>query len=786
MPLKTRTALESDVLTSFPDNTTGLITPAIMRAFMTSLLESVVNTNGVYVPEDQILTSDGAGGIKGADIDDFDVDAANVDVDTANFNGVLVSANQLQEALKRVDATGIGADHVTFTGSFAAQSSNQAQWYGGKATVWMRGLGSGVGSGNGLLTFDLPGSAALNAAFDDLVAKNLPEQLTFIIGYIGGTSDSLITNRLRIRPRVSPSPQIAGTSTITLRRGDAAELVVTRDSGTISDYDFRDLRRIPAATGPSLDDIEFQNPANATWDASASGTLPSQVLKGYAYQVVNAPTDGSGRYGEVMHDGDYVVWHGETFTSWTTEPHQWGVFSLHDVRRISQLETDFLNFMAITAVSQRNNVARGADYADSAGEIRLKIYDNRSDYDAADLNTTGDIDVFTDPSDADGYLAIRLTGTQSTLASTLPTLFVYSESSGEFTKLFNMSRDFTHEGDYGGESDYLSNEAIQYSGGDSIRIYIGDEQPRFNNPNLDIYDNNLSDALQNQLSAREPWAAAATALFAGASVHANHGTDRITYTPGYSRGIDWRDMAQSTTTNENRFLDTDLHITASHASFEISGFGANLRKLIFLKIQRNDANNSDGALMELGAGQAFIRVNLSNEIQVNTTPGTGFGNESWTTLNDLNGAITLSSGENLFVFELAQVGSGTTWELVAASHDGTNYRTNYHEENNVYIHPTGAATGDHLGFSRSTAQRGQVLAFSAVNSGGYLLHSTLEDLLRNHRDEKWNFGYSRLIVGSSDTGVVMKHILLESPNGTLYKLGVTDAGVAKLDEVTES
>ena len=242
------------------------------------------------------------------------------------------------------------------------------------------------------------------------------------------------------------------------------------------------------------------------WDASTNGPLPSAgVSKGNAYNVVNAPSDGSGRFGEVMQNDDWVVWDGETYVGWSVEPHQWFVIPAHEVRRITALERNFLTDVEVSAESDRNPIVRGANYADSAGEIRIKLYATRGDYAAADLNTTGDIDEYTNPTNVTGVVAIRLTGTQSTLASVLPTLYVYREdSSGAFTRLLNLDTDFSHQGDFTGESDYLSHDTVEYTAGDTLRIYIGQTLDRYNLPLLDVNESNLSDAVQVKLNRIQP------------------------------------------------------------------------------------------------------------------------------------------------------------------------------------------------------------------------------------------------------------------------------------------
>lgn len=670
------------------------------------------------------------------------MDAADVQLDATNLVGLLSGTTDIQDALTKFDATGVGASIFNFTGSYSAQASNINEWFGGKQLVRMRCTDSNIGVGSsGTVTFNLPGASALGTAFDQLVATGLPEIIRFVIEYTGPAKD-----QLNILPRAAPSPQITGTTSILVRSGIAAQLEVTRTSGTISNYVFQSIGAVDAGSDFS-NSLRLQNPAQVVWDASATGVLPTTVDKGFAFKVANAPTDGSGRFGEVMYNGDWVVWEGTTFTSWAAEPHQWFVLAAHDVRRISALETDFLSDVAITPISNRNAIIRGADYADTAGEIRLKIYPTVADYSAADLNTTGDVDEYTDTSDQTGILAIRLPGTQATLADVLPTLYIYSEDgSGNFTLLGNMSRDFHPQGDFGSESDYTSEFDINYTANDTIRVYVGVEVDRYNAPNLDIFKENLSDELQQQIDGRESWASIADVLFSGATVRDIHTGDRVEYSPGYNKGVDWRDMTQSTTINDDRYIDNDLTITDSHAAFTLNGFGNTLQKLIGIKLQRNDAQTGDGAMMEIGLLQAFIRVNTSNQIQINTTVGSGI--ETWVNLNHATGAATLGSGgDNFLLFEL--VPSGANWEIVGDFYDGTNY----HELNNRTFTPTGLANGNDLGFSRSAVQRGEVLEFKAINSPGYLTHSQLDQLLRQHVEDKWNFGYARLIEGADNKEV---------------------------------
>ena len=412
--------------------------------------------------------------------------------------GVLSGTNNARDALQRIDGTGVGSAIFRFTGGYTANNANIDDWFGGRALNRLRC--TEAPSGVTQFTFQLPGSTALTTAFDQLVTAGLPERLRFVIEYTGAS-----TSRMTIRAATSPAPQIQGTSSIIVREGVAAELEITRTSGTISNYTFVSIGGVAGDGNLSADSIKLINPATAVWDASENGTLPTVgVVKGNAYRVVNAPSDGSGRFDEVMQNNDWVVWEAEAFSSWAATPHGWFVLPSHEVRRITALERDFLTDIETTPVGQRNSVTRGANYADSVAEIRFQIYATRAAYDPADLNTMGDIDEYTDASDQTGFLGIRLPGSQSVVASDLPNLYVYSERSGEFTRLFNLDSDFSHMGDFSGESDYLSLESFNYSANDVLRIYFGTVVDRYSNPSLDIFESNLSDAVVAKLNRTDP------------------------------------------------------------------------------------------------------------------------------------------------------------------------------------------------------------------------------------------------------------------------------------------
>ena len=393
-------------------------------------------------------------------------DANQIVVSNSGLAGIIQGSLHVQTALARIDATGLGAPIFTFVGDYSAQNSNINEWFNGQANRHLQGA---AGQVNGLRTFTLPGSTVLGTIFDQLTTAGLPELYRLTISYLGGVAGTVVTsNRLNIVPRVSPAPQIDGRTSVMLAHGDTVTLEITRTSGVISDYVVISEGRLQGGSGgDSLDDIELQS---ITWDASASGPLPTGVLKGYAYRVVNAPADGSGRFGVVMQSDDWVVWFADTFTQWS-DVNNWFVIAAGDVRRITLAGQQFLE-----DVGTRTETIRGVAFNTSPQDIShwFRIYDTTADYSAADLNASTDEGSITTTTNRDGArLAIRFGATNATIATLLTTLDAYEEDTfGNFNLIGNLSTDFTFEGDFGSESDYVASRDFDYSAGSVVRLYI--------------------------------------------------------------------------------------------------------------------------------------------------------------------------------------------------------------------------------------------------------------------------------------------------------------------------
>ena len=481
--------------------------------------------------------------------------SSEVENDSTSQTGVLNGAPDVQAALNRLDGTGVGASIFRFTGNYTAQSSNINEWFGGRQLTRLRCTDNG---GNLPAIFTLPGSTALTTVFDQFVTDGMPEIKRFVIEYTGSN-----TTFLNIVPRPSSTPIIQNISNIRVNSGIAATLEVTRNSGVISDYVFTSIGGIAQPGSGDFDAIKLINPATITWDASNTSNLPStNVVKGNAYSIRNVPNGAGEVLDEYMADEDWAVWNGETFTSWASTPHQWFVLSAHDVRRISALEDNFLSTFVESPESNRNTVIRGANYADSAGEIRIKLYNQQSDYSAADLNTTGDIDEFTDPSDATAYVGIRLTGLYSALSSVLPTLYLYAEDgNGNFTRLLNLHDDFAFQGDFTTESDYLSNNQINYNANDTLRIYIGSLLERYNSPELDINESNLTADVQAKLNRSDPGGSDERARLTSLETKMDA---LYPLTPDVTDLIEWADIYNAENTTQSVNITTGYSLIADY------------------------------------------------------------------------------------------------------------------------------------------------------------------------------------------------------------------------------
>jgi len=269
-----------------------------------------------------------------------------VSVDNTGLTGVISNSNTVQNALSRLDATGLGSQIIEFTGSFAATVFNKAIWSNSKQTVYMEGA---RGQRNARRTFTLPNIESLNSMFDDLVSRGVGEVFTITIGYLGGNTQNISRNSLTINtPSVSALFDRNEIPT-TLAQGRSATFRITREGAVVGQWQRVSVQE-SASSQDVFGDVILQT---RTWSNANNSFLPSgsEVQKGYAFRVVNsAPNDGSlrqglvdaGVTGKIIYDGDLVVWVADAFTAWTNGD-DWIVIPADDVRRITAVGSNFLS-----------------------------------------------------------------------------------------------------------------------------------------------------------------------------------------------------------------------------------------------------------------------------------------------------------------------------------------------------------------------------------------------------------------------------------------------------------
>lgn len=436
--------------------------------------------------------------------------ASNVTNDTTDQNGVLLNAANQQEVNDRLDATGIGASPVLFEGSFIATSLNQNTWYGGKQTIHMQGQRDQT---NARRTYTIPGPTELNAIFDDMVTRNVSEVYTLQISYIGGSSTSIVSNALTIQ---APSVSAVFDSTeipFTLGRNQSVTLQISRSGSDLSGWDVIATGAAPS-TGDVLGDIELRS---EPWTNISGATLPGagSVSQGFAFRVTGSdPNDGTIRSDLVLtddrvaYDGDWMVWSAATFTSWS-DSGNWFVLSVNDVRRITAAEANFLS-----NTSETDTLVR-ASMIDTTDDPRFLLLDAPGDYDAGNLNTNGQSPTFIQNTDqGNAYIAVRLQGTSTTLADVLSSYYIEATlPDGTSERIFNLEDDFTHQGNFSGESDYVSDSSFSYRAGTTLAVYEYNTVPQFaianydatpNIPDLGIQESQLEQDVQDKLNGLTP------------------------------------------------------------------------------------------------------------------------------------------------------------------------------------------------------------------------------------------------------------------------------------------
>ncbi len=323
--------------------------------------------NNPYVLPKGIASADGAV-----------VSASQTVNGTESQSGLLAGAAHQQDVNNRLDATGIGADIIPFTGSFIARNTNLSDWFRNRQTVTLEHT---TGGSNARRTFTIPNQDALNAAFDVLGGLNIGQVLTLNIGYNGGSSDNINNNALTIN---TPNPSALFNSQefpFTIGRGSIGTIRISRVSGSITRWERVRVEESSSVIG-AFGDLEFQT---SGWNNADGSLLPSGagVQKGYAFKVFGSKDDSGQLRGglvsvgvtdKVIYDGDWAVWTADAFTSWGNKD-DWFVLSADDVRRISQAAANFLTHIVETDTKVDSGLAENLGAANALVWVSPVIMD---------------------------------------------------------------------------------------------------------------------------------------------------------------------------------------------------------------------------------------------------------------------------------------------------------------------------------------------------------------------------------------------------------------------------
>ncbi|MCH9665971.1 MAG: hypothetical protein K0U41_09035, partial [Gammaproteobacteria bacterium] len=277
------------------------------------------------------------------------VNAVDTEVNSDGLLNALNGSADVQEALARLDATGLGSVPKTFTGNFTSSygtNGNQGTWYGFRQSNMVIGE---RGQSNGNYRFELPDISELNAMFDDLASKGLGEVFTLTIGHLGGSTSSIARNSLTITPPSISALFDRNEIPTTIGQGASATFRIERVGGVLSSWERLGVQQStdPVAT---FGEVVIQT---TSWNNADNSFLPGSgsVLKGYAFPVSGSnPNDGTLRQGlldagvsdRIIYDGDYVVWTADAFTSWS-DGDNWFVINRDSLQRMSREQSNFLS-----------------------------------------------------------------------------------------------------------------------------------------------------------------------------------------------------------------------------------------------------------------------------------------------------------------------------------------------------------------------------------------------------------------------------------------------------------
>lgn len=299
-----------------------------------------------------------------------------------------------------------------------------------------------------------------------------------------------------------------------------------------------------------------------------------------------------------------------------------------------------------------------------------------------------------------------------------------------------------------------ANEKLQAGG-----VTLTDTTPTGLADSVKVSTENLSNI---DTGGTSPFATTISALLSGSSVTTDHQDDQVVFNSGFSYAVDYRDNAQGDVNDDTHYNTNGVTITGNNAAntFSTSGWSDH-RMLIALELDIDSTRVGTGAMVTKFGLDAtteldFIRIDDNRLIQVRTDP-TDLNSDTPVTTG-LGNFVLSNTSSYWIVFEIMpRAGDGTDHELITGIMeipDATPANLVFTECNNININLS-STVSTVLGLSRSTSQVGRIDEFKIIRTENYLSHNTLENLLRNHLEDKWVFGYATLLEGADEHRVTL-------------------------------
>lgn len=253
-------------------------------------------------------------------------------------------------------------------------------------------------------------------------------------------------------------------------------------------------------------------------------------------------------------------------------------------------------------------------------------------------------------------------------------------------------------------------------------------------------------------------------LFGGASVSVDHSAATVVVSDGFEQGVDYRDNATGTINDDSHYAASGVTVGSESVVARIGFTGLTTsQRLIAIRLDIDTDNVGTGAMVGLystnGSELDFMHVDANRQVQILSTPGDD-SVDSLTPLQNSLGNITLAAdAEHWIGLQIAPREGTADYRLipvVVSIQDGTGSITTI-ECNDISLNFLNVLNGvdpNLIGFSRSTNQIARVLEYKTISTSQYITHSSMVRLIRDHSDDKWCWGYARLIESQEDRNKV--------------------------------